>query len=115
MNITLKRIIDDDVLSFKGWEFETEEEVFVEEYQDTRDLFRLEYNKIEKKYNGIFVASHDEYCIHENATDDFEDYHAIIEEIEKLEASMTIAERMEMNCTLDFLRYAIEEMEEERE
>lgn len=113
MEITLKRIIDDSILAFKGWEFETEEDVYVEEYGDTRNLFRLEYDKIEKEYRGIFVANYDEYCIHEDASSDFPDYNAIIEEIQKQEASMTVAERMELNCTYYFLEYVVQEMEEE--
>ncbi|WP_437834343.1 hypothetical protein ACQRXC_28990 (plasmid) [Niallia taxi] len=65
--IKLERIIDDSILSFKGWEFETKEAIYIAESDMEVDLFRLEYNKTNRSYR-IFVANHEEYCIHEDVT-----------------------------------------------
>jgi hypothetical protein len=113
MKIILKRVIDHETLSFKGWEFLTEEEIYVEEYGDTRDLFRLEFSKPHNEYS-IMVANYDEYCVHEDATEDFPDIEVVIKEIKNQE-SVYIKEGTisEIDSTYHYLEYIREEEEED--
>lgn len=107
--IKLTAIIDNHILSFKGWEFETEEPIFVTLYGDNTDHFRLEYNKLTRKYD-ILVAGFDEWCVHEDATTDFDLGYIVAQCMQQEE---THPEPEKLNSIVEYLQYVISDIEED--
>lgn len=103
--IILKGVIDSHLLSFKAWEFETMDDILVSESGETEDLFRLEFDKLNEKHL-ILVSSHNEWCVHEDATVDF-DLNYIVKQCTQLE--LTCDNIAELNVTHEFLEYVLEE------
>ncbi|MFS0783317.1 hypothetical protein [Bacillus sp. 1P06AnD] len=78
---SLNFIIDHEKIDFIGYEFEVEEEVYIEEFGDTQWLFRMNIYK-ETNEITVYCAYSQDYDLMEDATDCF-DLEKLQEDIKK--------------------------------
>jgi hypothetical protein len=106
--VRLVCMVDNSVLSFKAFEFEitNDQGVYVEEMEDYGFWFRIEINK-ETDERSIFLASSDEFYIHEDATADFGNdlIHDLLEHFTTLEM-----EGKAYDATYEFFLSLIEDL-----
>lgn len=107
MNITVFSVIDDSILSFKGYEFITDISIEIEDSGDLVNYFRLEYSKENKEYS-IYVGNEDDYSIHDDATYLF-DLQNIIDMCEQ-----QTRDRVIENVTREYILYCLRVMDEEQ-
>ena len=106
MEIKVKYKIDEHILSFKAYEFETMEDVYVEETEETSSVFRLEIEKSTGEMS-ILVASRDEHYVYEDVSEAF-DIQTILAICEAKEKTGEL-----IDITAEFLRSCADELEEE--